>query len=310
MKQSKRWSFYFVSSGSSKGKQIKFPGVLFVLFFIIAIASILGFARSIYFCATYGSARFGLYNERKENKELIKKIEFLDKLSEKYDNRIKEIVAFEDNARLKFGMNTINDDIRRAGVGGRPSLEQTINTSLEDPVVRKASLLEEKFSGLFRQVTLQDTTFSRMANHVLMQNDRWAQRPSIWPARGRITSGFGYRSHPFMEIRVFHEGLDIANEVWTPVFATADGIVSFVGIRIFYGTSVMINHRGSGFTTVYAHLEKASVEEGQVVKRGELVGYMGNTGRSTGPHLHYEVRKFNKYDNPMKYILPLDIIVD
>lgn len=310
MKQSKRWSFYLVSSGSSKVKQIRFPGVLFTLFLIIAIASILGFARSTYFLATYGYARFGLYNERKENKKLIKAINFLDKLSEEFNNRINEIVAFEDNARRKFGMNTINDDIRRVGVGGRPSMERLINTSLEDPIVRNASLLEEKLSGLLRQITLQDTTFSRMANHVLMQNDRWAQRPSIWPTRGRITSGFGYRSHPFMGIRIFHEGLDIANEIWTPVFATADGIVSFVGIRIHYGTSVMINHRGSGYTTVYAHLEKASVEEGQVVKRGGLVGYLGNTGRSTGPHLHYEVRRFNKYENPMKYILPLDVIVD
>ena len=310
MKQSKRWSFYFISPGSSEGKQIKIPPVLFVLFFIITIASFLGFARSIYFLGTYGYARFGLNNERKENKELINQIEFLNKFTEEFDNRIKEIVAFEDNARRKFGMNTINDDIRRAGVGGRPSLVQTINTSLEDPVVRKASRLEEKLSGLLRQVTLQDTTFSRMANHVLMQNDRWAQRPSIWPARGRITSDFGYRSHPFMGVSVFHEGLDIANELWTPIFATADGIISFVGIRIHYGTSILIDHRGSGYTTVYAHLEKASVEEGQVVKRGELIGYMGNTGRSTGSHLHYEVRKFNKYDNPMKYILPLSIIVD
>lgn len=310
MRQSNRWSFYYISSGSSKVKQVKIPGIFFILFLVILVASIFGFARSIYFLATYGYARFGLHNEKIENKELIKKIDFLDKLSGKYSDKIETLVAFEGNVRKKFGMNTINDDIRKAGVGGRPSLEQLINTSLEDPNVRKASLIEEKIAGLLRQIDLQDTTFSRMANHVMMQNDRWAQRPSIWPTRGRVTSGFGYRSHPFMGIKVFHEGLDIANEVWTPVFTTADGIVSFVGTRIHYGTSVMINHRGSGYKTVYAHLEKASVEEGQVVKRGELIGYIGNTGRSTGPHLHYEVRKFNKYENPMKYILPLDVIVD
>ena len=310
MKHSKGWSFYLVSSGSSKVKQIKIPLIVLLLLLIILTASIIGFSRSAYFLATYSYARFGLYNERNENKELIKKIDFLDKLSEKYSNKIETLIAFEDNVRKKYGMNTINDDIRKAGVGGRPSLEQLIHTSLEDPIVRKASLIEEKVAGLMRQIALQDTTFSRMTNHVLMQNDRWAQRPSIWPTRGRVTSGFGYRSHPFMGIKVFHEGLDIANDVWTPVFASADGIVSFVGVRIHYGTSVMISHRGSGYKTVYAHLEKSSVKEGQVVKRGELIGYIGNTGRSTGPHLHYEVRKFNKYEDPMKYILPLDLIVD
>jgi murein DD-endopeptidase MepM/ murein hydrolase activator NlpD len=108
----------------------------------------------------------------------------------------------------------------------------------------------------------------------------------------------------------FHEGLDIANLRWTPIFVTADGIVNFVGYRGNYGTSVMVNHRGSGYTTVYAHLEQSAVVEGQVVKRGELIGYLGNSGRSTGPHLHYEVRKFNRFDNPMKYILPMDYIVD
>jgi len=310
MKQSNRWSFYYVSSGSSKVKQIKIPGIFFIVFLVILVASILGFARSIYFLVTYGYAWFGLHNERIENKELIKKVDFLDKLSEKYGNKIETLVAFEDNARRKFGINTINEDIRKAGVGGRPSIEELVNTSLEDPIVRKASDIEQKLAGLIRQVALQDTTFSRMANHVMMQNDRWAQRPSIWPARGRITSGFGYRSHPFMGIKVFHEGVDIANQVWTPVFATADGIVCFVGTRIHYGISIKINHRGSGYKTVYAHLEKASVKEGQVVKRGELIGYIGSTGRSTGPHLHYEVRKFDKYENPMKYILPLDVIVD
>ncbi len=310
MKKKDRWSFYIVSLSSSKIKQVPIPRILFFLFIIIFTISAIGFARSVYFIATYGYAHFGLYNEKKQNSELIKAITFLDKLADQYGGKLKKLVAFEDMARLKFGINTISDDIRSAGVGGRPSIEQLVNASLEDPLVRQAGTLEERFLTLLRQIDLQDTTFSRMANHISMQNDRWAQIPSIWPCRGRLTSGFGYRSHPFMGIQVFHEGLDIANNVWTKVFATADGIVNFVGIRIHYGNTVMINHRGSGYTTVYAHLEKAAVEEGQVVKRGELIGYIGNSGRSTGPHCHYEVRQFNKYENPANYILPTDIVVD
>lgn len=310
MKQNDRWSFYIVSSGSSKVKRVKIPKIFFLLFFLVAIASMVGFARSVYFLVTYGYARFGSYNERIENRNLIKKITFLNKFSEEYNKRIKKLVVFEDNARLKFGMNTISEDIRLAGVGGRPSIEQILGNWLEDPIVRRVDLLEKNVATLLRQITIQDTTFSRLKNHVLMQHDRWAQRPSIWPTRGRITSTFGYRYHPFRRGMTFHDGLDIANKIWTPVFATADGIVHFVGWRGNYGTSIMINHRGSGNVTVYAHLQRSAVVEGQVVKRGELIGYLGNTGMSTGPHLHYEVRKFDKHVNPMRYILPMDIIVD
>lgn len=310
MKQSKRWLFYLVSFKAPNVKRAKIPRIVIFIIFLVAVASLLGFARSIYFIGSYGYARFGLYNERIENRELKEKLKFLTKLAGDYDNKIQTLVAFENRARLKFGMNTISGDIRQAGIGGRPSIEQIVSSWLEDPTVRGADNLKKRLTALLRQVTLQDSTFSRMTNHIAMQHDRWAQRPSIWPCRGRITSGFGYRSHPFMGGTFFHEGLDIANLRWTPIFVTADGIVNFVGYRGNYGTSVMVNHRGSGYTTVYAHLEQSAVVEGQVVKRGELIGYLGNSGRSTGPHLHYEVRKFNRFDNPMKYILPMDYIVD
>jgi len=310
MKQSKGWLFYLVSFKAPNVKRAKVPRIIVFIIFLVAAASLLGFVRSIYFIGSYGYARFGLYNERIENIELKEKLKFLTKLAEDYDNKIQTLVAFENRARLKFGMNTISEDIRQAGIGGRPSIEQIVSSWLEDPTVRGADNLEKRLASLLRQVTLQDTTFSRMNNHIAMQHDRWAQRPSIWPCRGRITSGFGYRSHPFMSGTYFHEGLDIANLIWTPIFVTADGIVNFVGYRGNYGTSVMVNHRGSGYKTVYAHLVQAAVVQGQVVKRGELIGYLGNSGRSTGPHLHYEVRKFNRFDNPMKYILPMDYIID
>ncbi len=310
MRHSSGWSFYLVSSGSSNVKKIGIPGTVVVLFFLLGAASLLGFGRAVYFLGNYGYARFGLINERIENRELKEQLKFLNRLADNYNSKIKSLIAFEDKSRLKFGMNTINEDIRLAGVGGAPNLKQIVNSWLDDPVVRGADSLEKKFTTLLRQATLQDSTFSRMTNHISMQFDRWAQRPSIWPCRGRITSSFGNRFHPIMGKNIFHEGIDVANVLWSPVFATADGIVSFVGYNGNYGTSVKLNHRGSGYLTVYAHLEKSAVEEGQVVKRGELVGYLGNSGRSTGPHLHYEVRKFNKYENPMKYILPMDYIVD
>lgn len=291
-------------------KRIKIPRIILYFILLIAMTSFVGFGWSLYVLGNYGYARFGMYNERIDNRELKEKLRFLGKLTEDYTNKIQTLVVFEDKARLKFGMNTISEDIRQAGVGGLPDIEHMLTLWREDSVIKGAFDLEQRVSALLRQVALQDSTFSRMANHVAMQHDRWAQIPSIWPCRGRITSGFGYRYHPFMGGRYFHEGIDIANAPWTPIFATADGIISFVGYRGNYGTSVKVNHRGSGYITVYAHLIQPAVVEGQVVKRGELVGYLGNSGRSTGPHLHYEVRKFKKFENPMKYILPMDYIID
>lgn len=259
---------------------------------------------------TYGFANFSVYNKKRENRDLQKKVTFFQKLSEHYQEKIDNFVLFEDNTRLKFGLNVINEEVRLAGIGGPPSIEEELIETYEDPVVLWADSIEERCEGLLRQISLQDSTISRMASHLSMVKNKWAQFPSIWPVKGRLTSTYGMRYHPFMGIMYFHEGLDIANKIWTPVIATADGVVSFVGTRGEYGTSIMVDHYGGAYTTVYAHLEDARVEEGQVVRRNECIGYLGNTGRSTGPHLHYEVRKFDKHANPKFFLLPKDIIIN
>ena len=126
--------------------------------------------------------------------------------------------------------------------------------------------------------------------------------PSIWPAEGHLSSGFGYRISPFTGQPKLHAGLDIANRVGTPIIAPARGTVTFAGWQGAYGNYITINH-GNGISTHYAHMQRLVVKEGQVVNRGDLIGYIGNTGRSTGPHLHYEVRVGGVPVNPLRYIL-------
>ncbi|MDY0360222.1 MAG: peptidoglycan DD-metalloendopeptidase family protein [Desulforegulaceae bacterium] len=129
-----------------------------------------------------------------------------------------------------------------------------------------------------------------------------ASTPAIRPAKGWITSPFGYRESPFTGKKEFHEGYDIANKHGTPIFAPADGIVSFVGKRGFLGNAVLLDH-GHGIITKYGHLSEALVKAGQKVKRGQQIAKMGNTGRSTGPHLHYVIYLNGRPVNPEKYIL-------
>ncbi|MCC8193654.1 MAG: M23 family metallopeptidase [Deltaproteobacteria bacterium] len=126
--------------------------------------------------------------------------------------------------------------------------------------------------------------------------------PSIWPAEGHLTSGFGTRVNPLTGKTVLHAGIDIANRIGTSVIAPARGTVVSAGWQNAYGNCVVINH-GNSITTRYAHMEKFTVKEGQVVNRGDVIGAIGNTGRSTGPHLHYEVRVGGVPVNPMRYIL-------
>lgn len=126
--------------------------------------------------------------------------------------------------------------------------------------------------------------------------------PSIWPVNGFVTSSFGSRNSPFGRGAQFHKGLDISNRVGTPIVSPAEGTVILAGPDGAYGNSVEIDH-GGGIVTKYAHMQKTTVKTGQWVKRGEIIGHIGMTGRTTGPHLHYEVRLNGAPVNPMRYIL-------
>ncbi len=126
--------------------------------------------------------------------------------------------------------------------------------------------------------------------------------PSIWPVRGRITSSFGQRSDPFKGNVTFHPGLDISAPYGTPVRATADGYVQSTGWEAGLGRTVIISHGRSEFQTVYGHLKESLVRVGQKVRRGEVIGLVGATGRTTGKHLHYQVSYKGLAVNPMKYL--------
>jgi hypothetical protein len=304
------WLIYVVTPTAAADKKVRLPRLFSSLFVGLALLGMAGFARSLWFVASYGYAKIGVHSLERENRNLQKTVQFLEKFAESKEHEIQRLTSFEDMARLKFGMNTVSSDVRQAGVGGAPTTEDLLLASLEDPPVRRASLVQARIESLFRQVALQDSTFSRMADHVSNQHRLWAQRPSIWPVHGRITSGYGYRIHPFFGRNMFHEGIDIANRPWTPVAATAEGLVGRVFYSQEYGNTVRLEHPGSGVSTMYAHLRQTAVVEGQYVKRGEIVGYLGNTGRSTGPHLHYEIRIHDRHTNPMDFILPATAVID
>lgn len=188
------------------------------------------------------------------------------------------------------------------GVGG-PAPED-INTNIE---------LNQKHTSMLRQMHRQvgqlegaskakKDSMTALLKDLERQKNILSHTPTIRPTEGWVSSTFGYRISPFTEKRELHKGIDIANRVGTPIIATADGVVTFVGSKGLLGNVIVIDH-GYGVKTRFAHLNKALAKRGDRVKRGEIIAKMGNTGRSTGPHLHYEVHLNGVPVNPEKYIM-------
>jgi len=171
-----------------------------------------------------------------------------------------------------------------------------------DELVNKINQNLKETTGAAAQ---QSASFQEINSYLNKQRSILAATPSIWPIKGWITSGFGKRASPLTGEPGRHYGVDIANEVGSPIRATADGLVVYAGWETGYGRVVVIEH-GYGFSTRYGHCSVIDVKVGDTVKRGQVISYVGSTGRSTGSHLHYEVRIHGVPVDPEKYLPQVD----
>ncbi|MDR2591574.1 MAG: M23 family metallopeptidase [Chitinispirillales bacterium] len=295
---------------SGNPKMMGVPGVVVLFLAALALVGLAGFARLVYVSSNYALAAHDTADARRENGKLKLRIASIERFVKQEADVMAGLIAYEDNARLKYGLEAISADVRKAGVGGLPSNDDILFASMFDPLLVKAESLRMQALSLNYQAELQESTFSEVSKCAEKMRGAWDKRPSTWPINGaRITSTFGYRDHPILGRVLLHEGLDLANTVWTPIYAPADGKVEESSFGPYFGNVVKIEH-DSVYTTVYGHMQKAAVIKGQFVKRGDLVGYVGTTGRSTGPHLHYEVHKYGKPVDPMGFIVTTDQTVD
>lgn len=155
--------------------------------------------------------------------------------------------------------------------------------------------------NLKQQIKLTMENVGEIKDYLSQERDLYLATPKGWPVEGRLTSSFGMREHPKTGSKDFHSGVDIATDPGTPVKTTADGVISFAGWSGGNGNLVVIEH-GYGFSTFYAHNKQVNVKVGQTVRRGDIISYVGSTGNSTGPHLHYEIWQNGKSINPQKFI--------
>ncbi len=209
---------------------------------------------------------------------------------------------FEQKIRIIANIEKPSDHESLFGVGG--SIPDDIHSQI--PMAKEHNSLMREMHDQTRQLTLasinQEKAFESLYKDLESRRNLLSSTPSIRPSKGWISSVFGYRTSPFTGLREFHKGLDVANRKGTPIVATADGIVTFAGKKGFLGKAIKLDH-GHGIVTRYGHLQKILKRRGEAVKRGETIALMGNTGRSTGPHLHYEVFLNGIPVNPNKYIL-------
>jgi len=209
---------------------------------------------------------------------------------------------FEKKIRIIANIEKTTDQASLFGVGG--SIPEDLDTKI--PLTEKHNSLMREMHAQTRQIDLasgkQQEGFESLFNFLQDQRSLLSSTPAVRPVNGWPTSKFGYRKSPFTGLREFHKGLDIATRMGTPVIATADGNVSFTGTKGLLGKIVVIDH-GHGVVTRYGHLKKILKKNGASVKRGDIIAHVGISGRSTGPHVHYEVYVNGIPVNPAKYIL-------
>ncbi len=207
------------------------------------------------------------------------------------------VQTFDTKLRVMMNLEKDPQDIN-IGNAAQPGAVQL-------PLYRQ-ELLARRVHNLLDQLTsdtrMEEVRQQELLHLVRLNKDVLSSTPSIWPVEGYLSSGFGGRAAPFGGKPDFHKGLDIANSTGTPIRAPAKGVVVSAGWDGAYGNCIIINH-GNNLSTRYAHMHELKVKEGQAVSRGDVIGTLGSTGRSTGPHLHYEVRIGGVCVNPMRYIL-------
>ena len=247
-----------------------------------------------------------LYDKRlKEFKanysSVVSNIDKIQSRLKELDQQILDIEEKDKAVRTYAGMPEVDNDIRKLGIGGVTLKKPNVLDNLAPAVSKEISQLHLDIEKLSRQVNFELVSYEKIYDRVKGDIDRIRHIPSIRPVSGGfLNSSFGYRQDPIDDIRRFHQGQDITVPTGTPIFSPADGVVKRAYYIGGFGNHIKLKHT-SGYSTTYAHLSKIFVRHGQKIKRGDIIGETGNTGRSTAPHLHYEVHYRGTPKNPLDY---------
>ena len=270
-----------------------------ILYFLFGSA-LIGFFMVVIFLQFFDSPKEKILN--REIQQLSIQYKIIQNKLEKAEIVLDDLQKRDDNIyRLIFEADPIPKSIRKAGYGGVNRYQDLTGFNNSELVISTS----KKIDQVTKQLYIQSKSFDEIIDLAKNKTTMLASIPAIQPVSNkdlsRMASGFGNRIHPIYKTKKFHAGMDFSAKTGTPIYATGDGEISKVKrSRKGYGNHVVINH-GFGYKTLYAHMSKYIVKKRQKVKRGDIIGYVGNTGTSVAPHLHYEVHKEGKKINPVNF---------
>jgi murein DD-endopeptidase MepM/ murein hydrolase activator NlpD len=293
---------YYYDTKTLSYKRIEVSGLnkLKRLFYFLIGSAFTGLIMMIIFFQFFDSPK-----EQRLNREieiLTSQYEIIEDKLDQVEVVLDDIQNRDDNIyRVIFEAEPIQKSIRKAGYGGINRYQDLKGYSNSELIINT----NEKVDQISKQLYIQSKSYDEIIELAKNKVDMLASLPAIQPVSNknlsRMASGYGWRIHPIYKTRKLHTGMDFSAKSGTPIYATGDGKISLVKrSRRGYGNHVIIDH-GYGYKTLYAHMKEYTVRKGENVKRGEIIGYVGSTGTSVGPHLHYEVIKDGKKINPVNF---------
>jgi murein DD-endopeptidase MepM/ murein hydrolase activator NlpD len=282
-------------------KPAKGRNIGYIVLFLVA-SGLFGF---LCFVALLNTPFFETPKDRLQAREIENmkiRYEILNHKMDQIDEVLEDIEDRDNNLyRAYFNASPIPEEQRKAGFGGVNRYKELEGFDNSELVVGTTKRLDV----ISKELVIQSKSLDEIAKLAKDKEKLLASIPAIQPVKNedlrQMASGFGYRSDPFTKIRKFHAGMDFSARTGTPIYATGDGVVVAADNRLSgYGNRVVIRH-GFGYETLYGHMSRFKAKSGQKVKRGDVIGYVGSTGRSEAPHLHYEVHKNGEVVNPLNF---------
>lgn len=318
-KKEKNYSVIIVSGATSSSKEFVISSKLIRNSIIAFIFLLLIFGFIIFDYLTISFDKEKMKRLERDNTEKESTIDSLSKNIQDIQIDLKEMSTYQKKISVAMGL-TSPDALTEIGMGGgvntsnsstisnipssleingKESSKTNINT--EKDIFSRENILKTA-DDISQEAKKINGSLKFIENVMQKQKVRLAHTPSVWPTKGYLTSPIGWRIHPMTGKRDYHNGQDIATQFGNKVMATADGVVLVAEHWNYLGNLVIIDHN-FGFTTRYGHMASLNVKEGDRVKRFDVIGYVGNSGRSSAPHLHYEIRYFDKPINPVNFII-------
>ncbi len=243
---------------------------------------------------------------RAENRELQHQLSEVDTRLQTVGKELAGLSSRDQNLyRTLLQTDLIPEDVRRVGAGGTDDYARFDKFKPSSAALMRRTA--QQLDQLERQINLQNVSYRELGRLTAEHSEWLREMPAIIPADGPVVSGYGVRRHPILRVQKMHAGIDVVVREGTPVVAAGDGVIRSAGPNGSFGIMVELEHPSTGYSTVYAHLSKIpdGIKPGVKVKRGERIGLSGSTGRSTGPHVHYEVRDAHGQSlNPLQFVTP------